>query len=72
MPAGTFMGGQIISIETTRNEEVVTKLTDLYLDLFRHDGFGEIRVEIRLARYNRKEILIHCGKQYRYLVEFKP
>lgn len=59
-----------ISTATIRNEEVVKKLTELYLELFRHDGFGEIKVEIRLARHNRKEILIHCGKQYRFLVEF--
>lgn len=51
------------------NQEVLSRFVRLYEELFSHDGFGEIRVEIRLLKRGQKEVILHCGKQYRYVVD---
>jgi hypothetical protein len=57
---------------TATNEEVLAKVGELYEALFRHDGFGEIRIEMKILKKRQKEIILHCGKQYRYVVDFAP
>ena len=54
------------------NSTVLDKIRELYEMLFRHDGFGEMRIEMRFLKRHQKEVIIHCGKQYRYVVDFKP
>ena len=54
------------------NRIVVARLVALYADLLTHDGFGEIRVEVRILKRRQKEVIIHCGKQYRFVVDFVP
>lgn len=51
---------------------VLAKLNELYTEAFAHDGFAEIRVEIRILRRGQKEVILHCGKQYRYVVDYTP
>lgn len=51
---------------------VLSKLNDLYNEAFAHDGFAEIRVEIRILRRGQKEVILHCGKQYRFVVDYAP
>lgn len=53
----------------TPNAPVLAKLNDLYHEAFAHDGFAEIRVEIRILRRGQKEVILHCGKQYRFVVD---
>jgi hypothetical protein len=69
-----FAGGAKVEtpehIDTAKaNRHVLAKLTDLYLEAFGHDGFAEIRVEMRILRRGQKEIILHCGKQYRFVVD---
>lgn len=52
------------------NKDVVAKIKELYLDLFHHEGYGDMHVEIRILRRGQKEVIIHCGKQYRFVVDF--
>jgi hypothetical protein len=54
------------------NEQVLTRIRQLYEMIFRHDGFGEMRIEMRILKKRQKEVIIHCGKQYRYVVDFDP
>jgi hypothetical protein len=54
------------------NEQVLSKLNELYSEAFAHDGFAEIRVEIRILRRGQKEVILHCGKQYRFVVDYLP
>ncbi len=54
------------------NEIVLKKIADLYEAVFCHDGYGEIKIEIRILKKGQKEIIIHCGKQYRYVVDWDP
>jgi hypothetical protein len=52
------------------NDQVLSKLGELYQEAFAHDGFAEIRVEIRILRRGQKEVILHCGKQYRFVVDY--
>ena len=54
------------------SDQVVDRIRELYEMLLRHDGFGEMRVETRILKRGQKEVIIHCGKQYRYVVDFEP
>lgn len=52
------------------HEQVLQKLTALYHEVFAHNGYGDIRVEMRLLRRGQKEVILHCGKQYRFVLDF--
>lgn len=49
---------------------VSQKIETLLRELFSHDGFAEFKIEMRILRRGQKEIVVHCGKQYRYVVDF--
>jgi hypothetical protein len=51
---------------------VKKRLLELVDELIAHDGFGSIRVDIRLLKRGQKEVIIDCGKQYRFVVDFQP
>jgi hypothetical protein len=46
-----------------------SKLLELFDDIIHHDGFGDIRVEVRILKRKQKEVILHCGKQYRFVVD---
>lgn len=50
------------------HETVLARIEDLYKMLFAHSGYGEMSLEIRFLRKHEKEVLIKCGKQYRFIV----
>lgn len=52
------------------NLEVLNRFVRLYEEVFSHDGFGEIRVEMKILRKGQKEVILHCGKQYRFVVDY--
>ena len=54
------------------NLDVLNELLGIYGEAFSHDGYADIRVEIRILRRGQKEVIIHCGKQYRHVVDFGP
>ncbi|MGQ0711905.1 MAG: hypothetical protein ACT4NV_19395 [Rhodoferax sp.] len=61
-----------LSPAATGNAAVLAKLNGLYHEAVMHDGFAEIKVEIRILRRGQKEVILHCGKQYRYVVDYCP
>jgi len=52
------------------NHDVLKKITELYFDLFDHDGYGDLSVEIKILKREQKEVIVHCGKQYRFVVDY--
>ena len=46
-------------------------LSRIFDELIRHDGYGEFKVELRILKRGQKEVLIHYGKQYRYVIDFQ-
>jgi hypothetical protein len=49
---------------------ILDKIQELYHDLFLHDGFGELKVEMKFLKKKQKEIIIRCGKDYRFVVDY--
>ena len=60
-----------ISLKDFTNSDVKKKIVELYDDIFTHDGFGEMRIEMRILRRGQKEVILHCGKQYRFVIDYK-
>jgi len=56
-------------IDIKSHKEFMGKLIELYGDLFVHDGYGDMRIEMKILRRGQKEVIIHCGKQYRYVMD---
>jgi hypothetical protein len=38
-------------------------------DVLAHDGYGDIRIEVKILKRRQKEVILHCGKQYRYVID---
>jgi hypothetical protein len=52
-----------------RHEDVKKRIDALYNMLVEHDGFGELSIDFKILKKGQKEIIIRCGKQYRYVVD---
>jgi hypothetical protein len=48
---------------------VLRKIHELYHMLLEHNGFGELRMDVRILKRGQKEVIIHCGRQYRFVVD---
>lgn len=53
----------------TENNTAKDKLLELFDEVLTHDGFGEIRVEMKILKRKQKEVILHCGKQYRFVID---
>lgn len=54
---------------STEQQPIKSKLLELVDDILAHDGYGDIRVEVRILKRRQKEVILHCGKQYRYVID---
>jgi hypothetical protein len=50
-------------------QPVKAKLLELVDDILAHDGYGDIRVEVKILKRRQKEVILHCGKQYRFVID---
>jgi len=50
-------------------EKVNEKLLELMTDVIKHDGYGDIHVEVKILKRRQKEVIIHYGKQYRFVID---
>ena len=57
--------------KVSTNKDVKAKILEFYDEVFTHNGYGEIKVDMRILKRGQKEIIIHCGKQYRFVVDWK-
>jgi hypothetical protein len=51
------------------HEAVVQKMINLYRMLVGHNGFGEMSMDIHILKRGQKEVILRCGKQYRFVVD---
>ena len=65
---GISKRGRCMSNGVMTSRKVLDQFIHLYEDLVRHDGYGEIKVEVRILRQGEKEVVLSCGKQYRFIV----
>ncbi|MDD3118112.1 MAG: hypothetical protein PHQ27_02935 [Victivallales bacterium] len=49
---------------------VEARLLELFQEIFAHDGYGSLEVNIRFLKRGQKEILLRCGKEYRFVVDY--
>ncbi len=54
------------------NQEVINKIAELYGDLYRHDGFGNMTIDMKIHKHTQKEIILKCGCEYRFVVNWEP
>ncbi len=52
-----------------KHRDVVHKLIDLYHMLICHNGYGEMSIDIQILKRGQKEVILRCGKQYRFVVD---
>lgn len=52
------------------HQKILAKIRELYSELFAHNGFGELKIEMKFLKKRQKEIIIRCGKDYRYVVDY--
>ena len=52
----------------SHRREVVDKLVACFDEALRHEGYADITVSLRYRRKNEKEIIVHFGKEWRYVV----
>jgi hypothetical protein len=45
------------------------RLNQLLDEVLAHDGFGTVKVEVRLLKRGQKEVILDCGKQYRFVID---
>lgn len=45
------------------------KLLNMVEDVLNHDGFGDIRIEVRILKRQQKEVIVHYGKQHRFVID---
>lgn len=64
---------RVVAIVSSPSASAVkTTLLALFDELLAHDGYGSLNVEMRLLKRGQKEVILACGKQYRYVVDFMP
>lgn len=56
----------------TSATELKSRLDRILDELLAHNGFGSILVEFRLLKRQQKEVILHYGRQYRFVVDFVP
>lgn len=52
------------------HQQILDKIQELYREIFLHDGFGELKIEMKFLKKKQKEIIIRCGKDFRYVVDY--
>jgi len=55
--------------ETGDGTHVLACVERCYRDMLAHDGFGEMRIEVRILKRGQKEVIVHFGKQFRFVVD---
>lgn len=59
----------LVSLNDQKQQQVLEKIIDVYSDLFSHDGYGDFSIEMKILRRGQKEVIIHCGKQHRFVLD---
>lgn len=58
--------------DTPAHQALQACLHHLLQEVLDHDGYGSIRIDVRLLKRGQKEVIVECGKQYRFVVDHAP
>ena len=53
---------------TDQNQRFLQKFLTLYQELLAHDGYGSMTIDVRLINGREKEVILGCGREYRFRV----
>lgn len=53
----------------TSSELLKSKLMGMIDDVLIHDGYGDIHIEVKILKRGQKEVILHYGKQYRFIID---
>ena len=56
--------------DVATRDDVKKKVGELLTEMMGHDGFGELKVEMRILKRTQKEIIIHHGNQHRFVINY--
>lgn len=60
---------EVASVSESRSI-IQAKIMELYDGLFDHAGYGSMKIEMRFLKKGQKEIIVSCGKDFRYVVDW--
>lgn len=52
------------------HEDVLERILSKYQEVYEHEGYGHVCIEMRFLKRTQKEIIVRCGKDYRYVVDY--
>lgn len=56
-------------VDRDASSEAKGRLMALFDDLLAHEGFGHLEVSFRILKRGQKEVILRCGKEYRYVID---
>ena len=45
------------------------KLLEVFNDLVKHNGYGELKVEVKILKRGQQEVIIYYGRQSRFVID---
>lgn len=51
-----------------QNQRFLQKFLTLYQELLAHDGYGSMTINVRLLNGREKEVILSCGREYRFRI----
>ena len=63
------MDTSVCQCKCRRQDPVLDHVAVLYRDLLAHDGYGELKVDVRILKRRQREVIITCGEEHRYVVD---
>jgi hypothetical protein len=58
-----------MSARDASTDLVVSKLLQLFDECVRHEGYADLHVEMRILSRGQKEVILHFGRQHRYVID---
>ena len=59
----------ISDLQLGETEKVKKRLLQTFDYLYEHEGFGHFEVDVRILKRGQKEVLIRCGREYRFVID---
>ena len=52
--------------DTDETLEFLRKFVDVFEELLRHDGYGDLSVSVSLQTGDERRVVLRCGKEYQF------
>ena len=62
----------VSDLQTGEIDKVKKRLLQTFDYLYEHEGFGHFEVDVKILKRGQKEVLIRCGREYRFVLDSAP